>query len=120
MHVLIEPKTTGEWVIHATSTRNDWKTMVFSADEPLLVLLERVVGDFHSLEGVAVVVGVGRFTATRVACTVANTLASALAIPCVGVEKADLTTLIGAIHQAPIGSLILPSYSAPANIGGQK
>lgn len=68
------------------------------------------------LRGLAVVVGQGKFTATRIATTVANTLAYVLKIPVLAVDG-WYEELVGDIIAAPLGTYISARYSAPANIG---
>lgn len=65
------------------------------------------------LEGLAVVIGAGRFTLTRVATTTANMLSLAWQIPVAGIERpADL---VSATFSK--GAYILPTYSGAARIG---
>lgn len=68
------------------------------------------------LRGLAVVVGQGKFTATRIATTVANTLAYVLKIPILAVDS-WYEELVGDIIAVPLGTYISARYSAPANIG---
>ncbi|MFA5175318.1 MAG: hypothetical protein WC430_02750 [Patescibacteria group bacterium] len=73
------------------------------------------------LEGLAVVVGVGRFTATRVVVTIANTLAYVFKIPVVGIGKDfDPDEVASLIKKAPIGLYVSAKYSGEANIGKVK
>lgn len=70
------------------------------------------------LTGIAVVVGVGRFTATRVATVVGNTLAYALGIPVVAVPTSDPALALERLQTAKTGKFVVPVYSAEAHIGG--
>lgn len=72
------------------------------------------------IKGMAVVVGVGRFTSTRVAVTTANTLAYALAKPVVAVSKELISEkIIQEIMRATVGRYVSAKYSAEARIGGK-
>lgn len=73
----------------------------------------------RDIRGLAVLVGKGRFTATRIAVTVANTLALALAIPVIGV-KMFAENMSSQIDSTPVGRLISAEYSGEANIGTKK
>lgn len=77
----------------------------------------------QDIEGVATVVGVGSFTSTRIATTVANTWAYAKNIPILAVqaeERADLTALEQKISQTSPGIFISATYSGEPNIGKGK
>jgi len=73
----------------------------------------------NELEGIAVVVGQGRFTLTRIAVTVANTLAYALHIPVAGVMSAS-EDWVQKLSVQPVGQYISAKYSAEPNIGKPK
>ncbi len=77
----------------------------------------------QDIEGVAVVVGAGSFTSTRIATTVANTWAYAKNIQIVGVtaaEASDLPKLEAKLLQAEPGIYISATYSGEPNIGKAK
>lgn len=80
-------------------------------------LLDKLSRSSADLQGIAVLVGKGSFTSTRVAVTVANTLAYAWRIPVVGVTEPQFEQLEELIRRQPVGQYILPSYSGEANIG---
>lgn len=71
------------------------------------------------IKGLAVIVGVGRFTSTRVATTVANALGLSLSIPILAVDQFS-ENLNEKLSVAPKGIYISARYSAPANIGIKK
>lgn len=71
------------------------------------------------LTGIAVVVGKGRFTATRVATTFANTLSFSLSIPVLAVNG-WYEGLFEDLKKCQSGIYVSAQYSAPANIGGKK
>lgn len=95
------------------------------------------VGKVESMGGIAVVVGVGGFTSTRVACVVANTFAYVLQIPVLAVKppslprrgtqgrsitdatsgKIDVQKLIHKLLKQPKGQYISATYSGEVNIG---
>lgn len=69
------------------------------------------------LRGIAVKVGVGRFTSTRVAVTVANTLAFTLKIPVVSIKEAGLEKIKEILEKTPVGQYAHAVYSAEPRIG---
>jgi len=75
----------------------------------------------HLLEGIAVVVGKGSFTSTRIAVTVSNTFSYALSIPVLPISKdemIDLDALRARIAVYPKGQYVSATYSAAPSIGG--
>ncbi len=75
--------------------------------------------DKSVLQGVATLVGQGRFTATRVAVTVANTLAFALKIPVIAVLSTEGLAWVAALKKQLVGTYVLPEYSGPPRLGGK-
>lgn len=74
------------------------------------------------IRGVAVVVGVGGFTSTRLAVTIANTFAFVLNIPLLSVtaqEAMHPRNLIAKLSSQPRGQYISATYSGEANIGNR-
>ncbi len=74
---------------------------------------------FQDLEGLAVRTGAGKFTSTRVAVTVVNTLGFALKIPVVGVGVITKDT-VEKIREASPGIYVSATYSGEPNIGKKK
>lgn len=70
----------------------------------------------NDIKGIAVVVGKGKFTSTRVAVTTANALAFSLNIPVLAVDQFD-EDLDKRLAASPAGIYASALYSAPANIG---
>ncbi len=83
-------------------------------------LLKNLKRNLSDLKGVAVTVGKGRFTATRIATTVANTLSYALGIPVTAVDDAGTENLESIISNTEIGRYISAKYSGEAHIGKKK
>lgn len=75
--------------------------------------------EINKIKGVAVRVGKGRFTATRVATTVANTLSFALKIPVVAVKDIDLEIIGSQIDAVKPGEYIHALYSGEPRIGNK-
>jgi len=74
----------------------------------------------ESIYGVMVVVGVGSFTSTRIACVVANTFAYVRQIPllAISVDQVDkVQELIPELLKQPKGQYISAEYSGEPNIG---
>jgi len=71
-------------------------------------------------QGIAVVLGEGSFTGTRMAATIANTFAYARKIPVIGVtleESKDLPSLIKKLVTSKGALYISATYSAEPHIG---
>lgn len=72
-----------------------------------------------NIGGIAVIVGVGTFTSTRLAVTVANGFAYARQIPVLAIDEAqaeDVTALVPLFAEATPGMFISATYSAPPRI----
>ena len=89
----------------------------------LLVSIQAFLAELHleisDLSGLAVVVGKGRFTATRVAVTIANTLAFAQEIPVLAVKEFTDPHWLQALQEAIPGRFIAAEYSAEPRVGGK-
>ncbi len=100
-----------------------WVQHEFASDGSVLSSLDRLLSQenkqLSTLRGLAVRVGVGKFTATRIATTMFNALAYTLQIPVLAVDDWSLD-LLKKIQTVPIGQYVNARYSAPANIGGSK
>ena len=95
-----------------------------NSKRPLLAVLEsslkKLKKKISDLLGVAVVVGLGRFTATRIATTVANTLGFALRIPVAAVSSADFARAEKLLRGKRAGVYVSAKYSGEARIGGKQ
>lgn len=89
----------------------------------LNALLERKGLSRDDIRGIAVVVGQGTFTGTRLAVTLANTFAYAQQIPIIAVtnnEKKDVLLMNERLEKATPGMFISATYSARPSIGGSQ
>lgn len=103
---------------------NVWVQADFLTTEfQLLVAIDHFLTEknmvLQDIKGLAVLVGKGRFTATRIAVTVANSLSLSLRVPVVGV-KVFTEDVNNEISETPTGRLISAEYSGEANIGTKK
>lgn len=74
----------------------------------------------NELDGIAVLLGEGGFSSTRIAAVVGNTLAFALHIPIIGVTREHSLTsesISKLFSTGEIGAFISPTYSGEPNIG---
>jgi len=74
------------------------------------------------IRGIAVILGAGSFTSTRIATTVANAWGYAMQIPVIGLTKDDalnLPDLLQRFQRQPICQYISATYSGMPNIGKQ-
>lgn len=83
----------------------------------LLALLERQKFSLADIKGLAVRVGKGKFTSTRVAVTVANTLAFTNQLPIIPYHEFNEVALENAWREAVPGTYISAEYSAAPRIG---
>ena len=103
-----------------------WVQAIFETDKKksLLGAIDKLFKKLgvkpSDLQGIAVVMGKGGFTAARIAATVANTLAYALGIPVAAVDSADADIVDSAISRAQAGRYISAKYSGEAHIGKKK
>lgn len=124
MKLLIDNSEESEVIICAKIQK--WKKFVIKnkAHKPLLVILNNFLSKnkkkLTDIIGIAVVVGKGRFTATRIAVTVVNTLGYALKIPVVSVISNDEVLAEKALKKVKSGVFVSAKYSGEAHIGGQK
>lgn len=102
-----------------------WKKAEFPYDneDALLSGISEVLKDngkeMSDLSGVGVKIGKGRFTAVRVAVTVANTLGYALNIPVVSYADEALDLVLKRLGEAKTGVYVHAEYSGPASIGNK-
>lgn len=82
-----------------------------------LLIENRLTKD--NIKGIAVVVGSGGFTSTRISVVTANTFSYTQKIPVLAIEEKQtkkVQELIPALNSQKIGVYITASYSAEANI----
>ncbi|MFA7653516.1 MAG: hypothetical protein WCX97_00535 [Candidatus Magasanikbacteria bacterium] len=107
------------WQAQIGRTRKEWVfknvTLLASFDK----LLAKLKITPYQISGLAVVVGRGKFTATRIAVTMANILSFTLQIPVLGVLTPQEDWL-GQLSIQPVGKYISAQYSAEPSIGKQK
>jgi tRNA A37 threonylcarbamoyladenosine modification protein TsaB len=123
MYLLIDNSLNDKIILHCC-LNTDWVQCEFDRDErSLLEIVEQLLlsknKKLSDLQGLATIVGKGKFTATRIATTLANTLSFALKIPVLAVED-FYPNIIKDIQASPVGQYVSAQYSAPANIGGVK
>lgn len=125
MYLLID-NTNPDQIIWHYFLGDQWQSQIYPADSAggvlgsLNQLLKSKKVSLAQIKGLAVLLGVGRFTATRVAVTVVNTLAYALQVPVAGVREIELEKLTEKIQSQPVGQLVSAEYSGEATIGGRK
>lgn len=122
MYLLIDT-TEDEKITLYYTLGSAWKTFTFSDNREgsLLAAIDEMLlaagAKAEDLAGVAARVGTGRFTATRMATTVANTLAYSLQIPVIAFTELDLDQVCEQLQNAPLGQYATALYSAPASVG---
>ncbi len=108
------------WVDNKFVQRN----YIVKKNNDFLLCLEKFLSSqkftLKDLTGLGVVMGVGRFTATRLLVTMANTLAYSLKIPILKLDNNfDMQTALKQIKQAKTGEYILPIYSSEPHINSK-
>ena len=125
MYLLID-NTNHDQIIWHYFLGDHWENKFYPADGAggvlgsLNKLLKSQKITTAQIKGLAVLLGIGRFTATRIAVTVVNTLAYALQVPVAGVREINFDTLVKQIQSQPVGQLVSAEYSGEATIGGRK
>lgn len=127
MNLLIDNSAEGEAVFYLNEgSGGRWRPFVFKTGEKTVLLdlfdrtLKRAGKKLKDLRCLAVVVGRGRFTATRVAVTMANALAFCLKIPVVAVKDLNWKKINAALKKARPGVYVSAKYSGEANIGKKR
>lgn len=123
MYLLIDNSPNDKIILHYC-LNTDWVQREYDRDEKSLLEVVELLfvsenKKMSDLRGLAVVVGKGKFTATRIATTTINALSFALKIPVLAVAE-WYPDIIKDIQVSPIGQYVSAQYSAPANIGGLK
>lgn len=95
---------------------------ISSREGALLEAIEQLLATtrqpLEAIEGIGVVVGKGSFTSTRVAVTVANTLALALHAKVVALTDGTVEQFMDLLKISVPGQLVAATYSAPPRLGG--
>lgn len=90
-------------------------------NDSLLIYMDKFLSKLKitlkDVKCLGVVVGAGRFTSTRLAVTMANTLAYGLKIPVIKLQKHFYSnSAVEAAGKAIAGQYIMPEYSAEAHV----
>lgn len=106
----------GAWSEHVTSFEHSGGLMGWIQD-----VFDSLGQPLSAISAIGVVLGKGRFTATRIAVTVANSLGFALQVPVVGVRDLDLNDeLVKKLESTTGLQYVAAEYSAEAHIGGKQ
>lgn len=103
-------KKTNCFVFKGTAAK---KGPLFCFDE--LIKKKKIL--LKGISGIGVQIGVGRFTATRIAVTFGNTLSYFLHKPIVGIKSFSAEEFFKKIKKAKAGIYLSAKYSGQANIG---
>jgi len=122
MFILLDNSADDKIIIHARLdtdvVQHSFLSVEHSVVSAVQHFLSKVGIGLSGLKGMAVVIGKGRFTSTRVATTVANVLSYVFKIPVVGVETSECEWW-DKIASADAGKYITAKYSGEPNIGGK-
>lgn len=126
MYLFLDGTAPGELIFFASDDGGSWREYrklseadgsILKGLEEILVAEKKKVAD---LKGIAVRVGVGRFTATRMSVVFANTMAYALQLPVAAVHSSEPVEVFKVLMATPKGKYVLAEYSAEPRLGGNK
>lgn len=122
--LLILDNTEEEKIIFSCLLNNKFVQRIFktNTNKGVLVCLEKLLSGLglklKDIKYLGVVVGAGRFTASRLSVTAVNTLAYSLKIPVVALPKNfDHASALKLAKSAKVGRYVMPAYSGEARIG---
>lgn len=122
MYLFIDPSQHGQLRLYLVNKECTYSHLADVKNRELLQEIDMFLNKHHlglpDLTGITVRLGVGGFTSTRIAVTVANTLAYAQQIKVVGVHKPfdDVVSLDDTFKDVEIGSYVHALYSGEPNI----
>ena len=125
MYIFIDNTKTEETAFFVFYSDADWRKEIFNDDgegsleRSFEKVLNKYNANYEDVKGIAVRVGKGRFTATRLAITFVNTLALALKIPVVAVNEDEPEEILRKIKNAPLGKYAEATYSGEPRVGGK-
>ena len=121
---LIVDNTEEEKIIFTFLLNNKFvqRTFKTNKNKGILICLDKLLSNLglklKDIKYLGIVVGVGRFTASRLAATAFNTLAFSLKIPVVALPKNfDHTAAFKLAQLAVAGKYVVPIYSGEARVG---
>lgn len=126
MYLVIDNTAGEKLVFFISEDGRDWAEEDFSVDgeggllKGIKNVLEKKGKNLVDLNGLAVRVGKGRFTGTRIAVTVANTLAFSLKIPVMAIMEINLNNIVSELQKVPVGQYAHAIYSGEPRLGGGK
>jgi tRNA A37 threonylcarbamoyladenosine modification protein TsaB len=127
MYVAIDPAEKEDFLFWTTpDVHSSWtqkriaRSSARSLLEALVLLLEEVGEKLTTLQGIAVRLGHGSFTADRVAVTTINMLVLSLRIPAVSVDVLSSESLAAAFKNAQGGQYLAAQYSGEPNVVSKK
>lgn len=124
MYFFVDNTTTDKIVFFVSKSVNDWHKYNFESEnegdleKSFEDVLKKEGVSYDEIKGMAVRVGEGRFTATRLAVTFVNTLALALKIPVIGINSENPEGVVERLKNTPVGQYVSAVYSAEPRIGG--
>lgn len=123
MFLIVDNTEEGK-VIFSFLLNNKFVQRIFTTSQrnSILVCLDKLLSSLalklKDVKYLGVVVGVGRFTAARLAVTAVNTLAFSLKIPVIALPKNfNQTAALKIAKSAVVGKYVAPAYSGEAHVG---
>lgn len=127
MYLLIDSSVKDQITLVLFDTHTSAKNTYDASNRAVLACVDALLTEKHlkpqDVQGIAVVVGAGGFSSTRVAVTVANTFAYAFQIPLLAVtspEAAHPEQLVERLLEQEPGKYMAPEYSGEPNITTKK
>jgi tRNA A37 threonylcarbamoyladenosine modification protein TsaB len=125
MYLILDPSEEQQTRLVWSTNGELWQETSWSTTRSrnVLVGLEQFLNEkdclLSAIKGLAIVVGKGRFTATRVAVIIANVLRFSLQIPVISLKEIPKNTGdIHAVFDSDSASYIHPRYSGLPHLGG--
>lgn len=123
MHILLATTKDDQFVLHYEKN-GEWceSTATFATKNALVAQfansLKTLDIPLSAIKGLGLLPLLGRFTTTRLAVTMANTLSYALKIPVLKLSAiCDVSEFASLVAATTVGSYVLPEYQAPPRLG---
>lgn len=125
MYILIDNTNDGGVIFFSVlNTKLVQDNFAINKTDTLLLRLDQWLNKINKtkldIQGLGVVVGKGRFTNTRVATTIVNTLGFALGVPVVGLTDSNFDFFVDKIKEVSVGRYVSAKYGGEAHIGNVK
>jgi tRNA A37 threonylcarbamoyladenosine modification protein TsaB len=120
MYILIDNSSYEEIKLVCSSEGVEQELSFIKKDSTVLGSIDKILHKYgkkiSDIQGIAVVIKKGSFSATRIVVTVANVFAYCLRIPVIGIEEHDKKMFVQKIEQHTVGTYIHADYSSEPHV----